>query len=373
MRVRGLLSHLNSLPLTMFLNAEKTLAPDIAGWQPVRPSILRDATLTEEIATEGFAVRPFLSAGAVEELRTVYAREHAVAHAEGAMFYTLYSQNLDYRARIDAAVGAVMRPYLEGFFHSYKTVLHGFIVKVPGPKSGFLIHQDTTGLDEFRFSSLSVWIPLWDIGPEDGALCLVRRSHRMGYPYRGISFAFPFDKIHSTVKRYLEPVYLRAGEAILFDQRTFHASLPNRTDRNRVVAVCGLFPEEAEFRICYQEHPEAPIEIYRQADDFILKYPRFMHDCRTRPISGEKIAEVDFQVPLWTEEEFVAKAEAAGLHPLDLVGREDKLGCNPMPEPDGVERPPLAPLVVPQPKSTLEVAHPPAPGGGNWFRRLFGK
>jgi hypothetical protein len=267
---------------------------------------------------------------------------------------------------------------LESFFHSYKTVLHGFIVKVPGPKSGFLIHQDTTGLDEFKFSSLSVWIPLWDIGPDDGALCMVRRSHKMGFPYRGISFAFPFDKIHGTVKRYLEPVFMKAGEAIIFDQRTFHASLPNRSEKNRIVAVCGLFPKDAEFRIAYQESPEAPVEIYRQDDDFILKYPRFMHDCRSRPIAGEKIGEVEFTVPLWTEAEFMAKAEAAGLQPLDLVGREDRLGCNPMPEPDGITREPLAPLVKPKPEAEVQPPPPPAaptttaPSGGGWLKRIFG-
>jgi hypothetical protein len=141
------------------------------------------------------------------------------------------------------------------------------------------------------------------------------------------------------------------------------------------VAVCGLFPKAAEFQISYQESPEAPVEIYRQADDFILKYPRFMHDCRSRPIAGEKIREVDFTVPLWTPEEFVAKAEAAGLLPLDLVGREDRLGCNPMPEPDGVVREPLAPLIktppVESPQNEAPVVAAPANSGG-WLKRIFG-
>jgi hypothetical protein len=240
-----------------------------------------------------------------------------------------------------------------------------------------LIHQDTTGLDESQFSTLSVWVPLWDIGPEDGAMCMVRRSHKMFYPYRGISFAFPFDKIHGTVKRYLEPVYMKAGEALIFDQRTLHASLPNKSDKNRVVVVSGLFPEEAEFRMCYRESEDAPIEIYRQEDDFIVKYPRFMHDCRSRPIAGEKIAEVDFPIPMMTAEEFEAKAAAAGLHPLDLIAHEDKLGCNPMPEPDNVERAPLAPLVKPRSNAELAAtAEPvmaqPVADKKNWFQRLFG-
>jgi hypothetical protein len=368
----------------MIADFTKTLPSHIADWQPVPPVIVQDAALMEEIVREGFAVRPFLPEQAIAALREIYLREHNIANAEGGMFYTLYSQDLAYRERIDAAVGAVMQPYLEAFFQDYKVMLHGFIVKVPGPKSGFLIHQDTTGLDEFKYSSLSVWIPLWDIGKEDGAMCLVRRSHRMGYPYRGISFAFPFDNIHSTVKRYLEPVYMQAGEAIIFDQRTFHASLPNRSEKNRVVAVCGLFPKEAEFLHAYQENPQAPMEIYRQADDFILKYPRFMHDCRTRPITGDKVGEVEFQVPLWTAEEFIAKADAAGLVPLDVVGREDKLGCNPMPEPDGVERAPLAPLMKPKDEEnggnqqasaqagSLPVDHPAA-GRRGFLKRLFGK
>ncbi|HEX2899601.1 MAG TPA: hypothetical protein VHS96_07780, partial [Bacteroidia bacterium] len=115
----------------MIADITQVLPADIANWQPVPPMIVRDAALTEEIANEGFAVRPFLNAEALAALREIYAREHAIANAEGGMFYSLYSQNLDYRQRIDQEVGAVMQPYLESFFHSYKTVLHGFIVKVP--------------------------------------------------------------------------------------------------------------------------------------------------------------------------------------------------------------------------------------------------
>lgn len=355
----------------------ETISP-VSAWPIQRQSIVRDAALTDTLYDEGFAVVPFLNADDLERLRAVYHQEHKISSETGGIFYSLYSQNLDYRARVNAEVGAVMEPHLQAFFHSYKTVLNGFIIKPPGPKSGFLIHQDTTGLDESKYSTLSVWVPLWDIGPEDGALCLVRRTHKMFYPYRGISFAFPFEKIHSTVKRYLEPVYMKAGEALIFDQRTLHASLPNKSDKNRVVVVSGLFPQEAEFTMCYRENESAPIEIYRQEDDFILKYPRFMHDCRSRPIAGEKIGEVDFPIPMMTAEEFEQKAAAAGLKPLDLIASEDKLGCNPMPEPDGIERAPLAPLVVPRTATELadttnvQVPETTVAAPSNWLKRFFG-
>jgi hypothetical protein len=367
----------------MSLNMLNATPEDIAAWQPVPPTIVRDAALTDAIVREGYVKVPFLPAETVEALREVYAREHKISSEDGGMFYSLYSQDLDYRQRVNDEVGALMSPHLEAFFHSYKTVLNGFIIKVPGPNSGFLIHQDTTGLDEFQFSSLSVWIPLWDIGPDDGAMCMVPRTHKFFYPYRGISFAFPFEKIHGVVKRYLEPVYMNAGEAIIFDQRTLHASLPNRSDKNRVVVVCGLFPQEAPFQNCYQESPTAPVEVYRQADDFILKYPRFMHDCRTRPIAGEKLGEVAFQVPMWTQEQFETKTAEAGLKPLDIVGREDKLGCYPMPEPDGVVREPLAPVLklnvepeaMPQPEMEMayESAASTSTNSGGWLKRIFGK
>lgn len=361
----------------MMPEVQDTVSP-VSAWPIQRQSIVRDAALTDQLYDEGFAVVPFLNAADLETLRAVYHREHSISSETGGIFYSLYSQDLDYRQRVNAEVGAVMEPRLQAFFHSYKTVLNGFIIKVPGPKSGFLIHQDTTGLDESKYSTLSVWVPLWDIGPDDGAMCMVRRTHKMFYPYRGISFAFPFDNIHSTVKRYLEPVYMKAGEALIFDQRTLHASLPNKSDKNRVVVVSGLFPQEAGFTMCYRESDTAPIELYRQADDFILKYPRFMHDCRSRPIAGEKIGEIDFPIPMMTAEEFEQKAAAAGLKPLDLIAREDKLGCNPMPEPDGVERPPLAPLVQPRAETeiaaqtTVQVPVTPPPAPSNWFKRLFG-
>ena len=84
---------------------------------------------------------------------------------------------------------------------------------------------------------------------------------------------------------------------------------------------------------------------------------------------------------MMTAEEFEGKAAAAGLKPLDLVGSESRLGCNPMAEPDGVERAPLAAVV--QVRSEAEMAAgiatsqaqsqvmEAASTSGSWFKRLF--
>ena len=41
-------------------------------------------------------------------------------------------------------------------------------------------------------------------------------------------------------------LYLKAGEALIYDARLFHASFPNQTDQPRVATVFGAIPNDAK-------------------------------------------------------------------------------------------------------------------------------
>lgn len=336
-------------------------------WEPVAHSVFRDRDLAAEIHSEGISVRPFLSPGQLAALRDIYQRHHQLSDEQGGMFYSVYSQDLDYRRQVDEEVRQVLAPTLEAWFTDYKNVINSFVVKLPGKASEFAIHQDTTALDEFAHSPLSIWIPLWDVTEENGAMCVVPRTHRLFSPYRGISFPFPFSKINGEVREYLRPVPVKAGEAVLFDPRILHNSLPNQSGAPRVALICGIFPQEARFRICFKENAQAPIEIYDQDDDFLLKYPNFLHHCHDRPVSGTVVNRVGDCYPPVDAETFHAMMADAGLDKLNLLPPVSELACNMIAEPDEVDRSPLV--------AFEEVQAEPvgAPAKAGFFSRLFGK
>ena len=230
-------------------------------WRPVKNRIIKSSSLSQQILEEGYAVLDFADAAQIKELNILYSNEHKLDIDGGGMFYSLYSQHIDYRKKINECISEILRPSVSALFQDYREVVNTFIVKFPGPKSEFFIHQDTTGLDEYRYSPLSIWLALDDIEKENGCMCLIPKSHHFFSPYRGISFGFPFDDIKDEVGQYLVPVPVKKGQAIIFDPRVVHNSLENQSDKPRVVSLTGLFPKEAEFIHCYLDGSKDETEL----------------------------------------------------------------------------------------------------------------
>lgn len=336
-------------------------------WSPVKHSVFRDQVLAEQIHREGYAVLPLLSEDQVERLADIYRREHSLSTDAGGMFYSMYSSDHEYRLRVHQEIQEILLPVLETHFTHYKNVINSFVVKMSGDQSEFYVHQDTTAVDEFAFSPLSLWIPLQDITPENGALTIVERTHRFFSPYRGVSFPFPFSGILNTIRRYLRPVYMKRGEVLVFDPRIVHNSMKNTSGKDRVAIICGVFDKDARFITCYKDPKvaDAPIECYEHEDDYVLKYPNFFYDCHVRPTSGTKIKEVNDQFGPMPEDTFLELCAMYALEPQDILSTESGIQCNLVAEPDGINKPELV-------CETAAVADPaPARSKGilSWFKR----
>ena len=222
-------------------------------WQPVRQSVLKSEAIADELQGIGYAIAGRLDGEALEKLQQLYQSLHNFQSPQGGMFYSVYSHDLVYRKKVHEGIAQILHPYYENLFTGYKSILNSYIVKVSGPESEFSLHQDSTSLDETKYSCLSVWIPLQVTDINNGCLCVVPHSHKMFSPYRDISFPQPFDAISDTVRKYLQPIEMNAGDILLFDNRLVHNSVVNSSGQDRVVVMSGIFPEEAKILRCYKD------------------------------------------------------------------------------------------------------------------------
>lgn len=303
-------------------------------WQPVPYSTIINEELANEIYTNGYAVIDLLSEEQVEALRAVYAKYHKLDDDRGGMFYGVYSQDIDYRRNTDKEIGEVLSNSMPDWFHEFENVVNFFITKLPGPQSEFAIHQDMTAVDEFKYSPLSLWIPLQDTGVENGTMCVVPKTHWLFSPYRGISWPFPFANIKETVRKYMQPIEFRAGQALLFDPRLLHTSLANNSGSERVAIVSGVFPNGFQFINCYREpQPGAKTELFLQDKEWVLTYPNFLENCHIRPTVGEVIGEARFEFPEISAGEFEAFCHSNGVDAVGVIGVEPDVNCNMIGEP----------------------------------------
>jgi hypothetical protein len=286
-------------------------AAHIQSWQPQRHTFLQDPKMTDTLHNEGFCVAGTLESDQVEKLKELYAALHNFQSPEGGMFYSVYSRDLDYRKKVHQGIEQILKPVYDSLFTDYKSILNSYIVKVSGPGSEFSLHQDSTGLDETKYSCLSVWIPLQDTDTDNGCMFVMPRSHKMFSPYRGISFPQPFDNIQPIIRKYLKPVELKRGDILLFDNRIVHTSVANLSDQDRIVVMSGIFPQEAPFISCYKDmsDPANPIELIEQPEDYLLTFENFFHDCTCRPETGRSVGFVRWNTDQMSEKQFLSLCE----------------------------------------------------------------
>lgn len=305
-------------------------------WQPVPHTVLKDEQLRQTLHTEGYAVVPFLNSNQITQLWNLYEQTHNFKGNAGGMFYSVYSQDLDYRKKVHQTIGQILQPVLDTFLQNYRIALNSFIIKASGPASEFYVHQDSTGTDEFKYSPISIWIPLHDIDANNGAMCIIPRSHKLFSPYRGISFKSPYENALEAVRPFLQPIYLKAGEALFFDNRLVHHSMPNLSGSPRVVVMSASYPAEAPLITCYKdlEKPDADIELIAHTDDFLFTNTNFLQNCHLRPTQGTHLGWVKDEYPMLTETELLQLFEQEGIVPCNQISTFSTENCNMIAEPD---------------------------------------
>jgi ectoine hydroxylase-related dioxygenase (phytanoyl-CoA dioxygenase family) len=97
------------------------------------------------------------------------------------------------------------------------------------------MHQE--GYGQFSPNAITAWIPLIDVSPDQGTLGIIPGSHHKGYlPHK--FYTGPGIQGHGVREECLQNVEIqelnmRAGNAIIFDARLIHGTIPNRKESIR--------------------------------------------------------------------------------------------------------------------------------------------
>jgi len=243
--------------------------PDIVG--------LRDPGHAAALARDGYVrVGPLLDAASCEQLRSVFdeAMRRLGRPLGDEWFPTILLPDADVRGFIDDEVRSVVLPRLVDVFDldQLDTVRIDYSVKPPGPGGLLGPHQDFSIVDERTATSLYIWIPLVDTGPDNGTLHVLPGSHRFTNRIRSRYVPAMFDPVLTEVERRSVPLDCRAGDLVVMVSGVVHYSPPNTTDDLRL-AVHGIFKPAAAPLLYYyadEETPDGMVEVYPvEIDDYI--------------------------------------------------------------------------------------------------------
>ncbi len=246
--------------------------------------------LSELLDRDGYTVvENFITPSEVDHLlRVFHALDNPAQH--GAWSASMYSSDVAYRAKVDRTIKDIVTPHAASLLPGYRPCISNFLVKDPQQSDTGVVqvHQDPTFVDEERYSSVGIWIPLVDTDATNG-IAVLPGSHRWNDGPRSFGGWSPYASLSAQLLEQAMPVPIRAGSALVFSQKLFHGSRPNRSRTTRVTATALLVPTEAPL-LCYYANPAMPqqLEVFEVDDLFYTRYPY-----ATRPEGVPRIAVVD--------------------------------------------------------------------------------
>lgn len=130
-------------------------------------------------------------------------------------------------------------------------------------------------VDETKYTGINVWCPLIDLTDNNGVLQILKGSHRIIPTYRGATVPCLYGSMKDEeIVPYLTPVYVKAGQAIIFDQSIIHYSAANTSNERRITTNIFVIHKEASIRIAYYNkelHPDK-VELFDEEDSFLTNF-----------------------------------------------------------------------------------------------------
>jgi hypothetical protein len=207
--------------------------------------VFKDDVLQKKIESDGFVVIPFLDSEGVAKLKALYESFDPVIKKD--FYLSIWSDQQEYKEQTHRAILEIVEPVANQVLENYKSVVSNFAVKHPGGSSEFDLHQGINFIDETKGVSITIWIPLQDVFPENGNMQVVRGSHKFfDQDIRSQHYQTPFDAIKPFIKKnFVENLPMKAGEAWIFNHRLLHCSPINITDKVRIATLNVFVPSEA--------------------------------------------------------------------------------------------------------------------------------
>jgi hypothetical protein len=203
-----------------------------------------DGVDVERLAREGWSPLPALDAQTLDALRAAADAIDAelvrqIGSTRRDLEQLLPDADLALRKSGNDRLRALLAPSIARWISFHRPVAFNLIVKRAG-REAVPMHRDFALVDERRgATALQLWIPLCDVDDERGALFVVERSHLDAPPVRCVGSTDEKKSAeHATTLR------LRAGEGVVFSNRTVHGSAANRTDRARKAVGAIVVPRQ---------------------------------------------------------------------------------------------------------------------------------
>ena len=285
--------------------------------------IFKDDEKQKFFEREGYIVYPLLNEAEVSDLKSFYESLQIKDEMGFGFHVSMDQKDKEISKRVREKVWGVVLPKLSEHLKDFKPFVASYVVKEPNPKGVVPAHQDWSFVDkeEDGYCSITCWAALVDTNIDNGAMGVIRGSHKMmgnNRPSPSPQTPVPLSDHMFSIFPYLKTLDMKAGEVLMFDNRTFHASPPNTSNEIRLAAGVGVTQNDAQL-VHYSLKPDGKNSTavkYKVNEDFYLKYNNAllakMYDEGKLIEDYEVLEETPYTFPHHSSDELIEMIKAAG-------------------------------------------------------------
>lgn len=180
---------------------------------------------------------------------------------------------------------------LNDYFVDYKPLVCAFLCKKSHTNQSLDLHQDWCFIDETTgLRSINVWCPLIDTNHTNGSLSLIVGSHKLPRYNRANPTTLGVDKnLLELNKQNTIEINTQCGEAIVYDNATYHGSSANTSNEDRIVIGILLIPKESDGILYYTNNTNG-FDMYLSGVDYYIEKNPFIQN------SGIYLGSVDNKI-----------------------------------------------------------------------------
>lgn len=269
----------------------------------------------------GYIVLPALETLEIEQLKTFY-NTLGLKDEKGYGFHVgMDNENKELVTQMVNTIKSIALPKVQPYLVDTQLFTASYVIKEPNPQGVVPPHQDWSFVeDEENYCSVTCWIPLQDVNMENGCMGVIKGSHHFFDAFRASpspQVGTPLKEHMFTIFPFLQLIEMKAGEALIFNNKTIHASPPNTTSAPRLAVGLGFTQKEA--KIChYYLQPGTTNKVLKYAIDpaFFFKFDNAklsrMFDEGTLIEGYGEPQVVNFEFENLTAEEFAKRMTDAG-------------------------------------------------------------
>lgn len=254
----------------------------------MRKSVFIREELNKEISQNGYIVFDHRNDEIPLILQELYSK-YSEESPNSGFNTTHFSHNRQYKEEVLLVAKMIFELGFEHLFENYEVFFANFMVKTPGDNHLLPVHADWAYIDEDNESIISLWIPAVNISKDNGALGVIPKSHLLYEKVRGPEIVSSFRKFDKDLMEQRGVLKLITNlQAVIYDLRLLHYSLPNFSDKVRIAINITLKPKDVEL-IHYSQQGDKIYKYDHLDEKFYLNYnahqiPENLKPCEILPI-----------------------------------------------------------------------------------------